>query len=61
MAAFMKSIVSLTSALCASVMALSAHAAPTVIPDPPALGAKGYVLMDYHSGEVLVAKMPILS
>ncbi|POF53318.1 D-alanyl-D-alanine carboxypeptidase [Vibrio vulnificus] len=56
MAAFMKSIVSLTSALCASVMAFSAHAAPTVIPDPPALGAKGYVLMDYHSGEVLVAK-----
>uniref|UniRef100_UPI001EEBD850 D-alanyl-D-alanine carboxypeptidase family protein n=1 Tax=Vibrio vulnificus TaxID=672 RepID=UPI001EEBD850 len=52
----MKSIVSLTSALCASVMAFSAHAAPTVIPDPPALGAKGYVLMDYHSGEVLVAK-----
>ncbi|EGR0232694.1 D-alanyl-D-alanine carboxypeptidase [Vibrio vulnificus] len=56
MAAFMKSIVSLTSALCASVMAFSAHAAPTVIPDPPSLGAKGYVLMDYHSGEVLVAK-----
>ncbi|MCA3938196.1 D-alanyl-D-alanine carboxypeptidase [Vibrio vulnificus] len=52
----MKSIVSLTSALCASVMAFSAHAAPTVIPDPPSLGAKGYVLMDYHSGEVLVAK-----
>ncbi|MDR9826074.1 D-alanyl-D-alanine carboxypeptidase family protein [Vibrio sp. FNV 38] len=31
-----------------------AYAAPTVVPNPPALGAKGYVLMDYKSGEVLV-------
>ena len=29
-------------------------AAPTVIPDAPALGAKGYVLMDYHTGQILV-------
>ncbi|MCW8330848.1 D-alanyl-D-alanine carboxypeptidase [Photobacterium sp. SDRW27] len=29
-------------------------AAPTVIPDAPSLGAKGYVLMDYHTGQVLV-------
>jgi len=29
-------------------------AAPTVIPDAPSLGAKGYVLMDYHTGRVLV-------
>ncbi|WP_299018664.1 D-alanyl-D-alanine carboxypeptidase family protein [uncultured Photobacterium sp.] len=31
-------------------------ATPTVIPDAPALGAKGYVLMDYHTGQVLVEK-----
>lgn len=33
-----------------------AFAAPTVVPNPPALGAKGYVLMDFKSGEVLVEK-----
>lgn len=32
----------------------SAFAAPTIVPDPPTLGAKGYVLMDFHSGEVIV-------
>ncbi|MBW3696078.1 D-alanyl-D-alanine carboxypeptidase [Vibrio sp. T187] len=36
--------------------AVSAFAAPTIVPDPPSLGAKGYVLMDFHSGEVLVEK-----
>ncbi|MGF1702552.1 D-alanyl-D-alanine carboxypeptidase [Photobacterium makurazakiensis] len=34
----------------------SAYTAPTVIPDAPALGAKGYVLMDYYTGKVLVEK-----
>ncbi|MDK9738441.1 D-alanyl-D-alanine carboxypeptidase [Vibrio sp. D404a] len=29
-------------------------AAPTIVPSPPSLGAKGYVLMDFNSGEVLV-------
>lgn len=33
-----------------------AFAAPTIIPDPPSLGAKGYVLIDYHTGAVLVEK-----
>lgn len=28
-------------------------AAPSVMPDPPQIAAKGYVLMDYHSGKVL--------
>jgi len=32
----------------------SAFAAPTIVPDSPTLGAKGYVLMDFHSGEVIV-------
>ncbi|GHA41692.1 serine hydrolase [Photobacterium aphoticum] len=34
----------------------TAFSAPTVIPDAPELGAKGYVLMDYHTGKVLVEK-----
>ncbi|MDF2152933.1 D-alanyl-D-alanine carboxypeptidase family protein [Vibrio sp. CAU 1672] len=38
-----------------AVPALSS-AAPTVIPDAPTLGARGYILMDYHSGTVLVEK-----
>ncbi|PSW04008.1 serine hydrolase [Photobacterium lipolyticum] len=31
----------------------SAAAAPAVVPDPPQIAAKGYVLMDYHSGKIL--------
>lgn len=31
-------------------------AAPTIIPDPPVLSAKGYILIDYHTGTVLVEK-----
>ncbi|KLV07273.1 D-alanyl-D-alanine carboxypeptidase [Photobacterium aquae] len=42
-----------SSALIASQAAI---AAPTVVPDAPTLGAKGYVLMDYHTGKVLVEK-----
>ncbi|KOO10275.1 D-alanyl-D-alanine carboxypeptidase, partial [Vibrio xuii] len=30
--------------------------APTIVPDPPLLGAKGYILMDYNTGSVLVEK-----
>lgn len=28
-------------------------AAPSVVPDPPQIAAKGYLLMDYHSGKLL--------
>ncbi|WP_114766453.1 serine hydrolase [Vibrio rhodolitus] len=31
-------------------------ASPVVVPDPPQIAAKGYVLMDYHSGKVLAEK-----
>ncbi len=31
-------------------------AAPTVVPNPPALSSRGYVLMDYHTGTVLVER-----
>tara|TARA_Y100001956_G_C4076527_1_gene166419 strand:+ start:253 stop:912 length:660 start_codon:yes stop_codon:yes gene_type:complete len=30
--------------------------APTIIPDPPVIGSKGYILIDYHTGAVLVEK-----
>jgi len=30
------------------------HAAPMAVPNPPAISAKGYVLMDYNSGAFLV-------
>lgn len=33
-----------------------AAAAPTIVPDAPVLGANGYILMDYHTGQVLVEK-----
>ncbi|MBA5763400.1 serine hydrolase [Vibrio sp. 404] len=31
-------------------------ASPVVVPDPPQIAAKGYVLLDYHSGKVLAEK-----
>ncbi len=34
----------------------ASNAAPTVVPEPPQIAAKGYVLMDYHSGEILAEK-----
>ncbi|MCW8828846.1 MAG: D-alanyl-D-alanine carboxypeptidase [Gammaproteobacteria bacterium] len=33
----------------------TAQAAPSLIPSPPRLAATGYVLMDYHSGQVLAS------
>ncbi|PMH40881.1 D-alanyl-D-alanine carboxypeptidase [Vibrio sp. 10N.286.49.B3] len=44
------------SALAISCFSFSSVAAPSVVPDAPSLGAKGYVLMDFHSGAVLVEK-----
>ncbi|WP_041382496.1 D-alanyl-D-alanine carboxypeptidase family protein [Spiribacter curvatus] len=48
---------SLRLALLIMTLLLGGHAAaqsqPVPVPDPPALGAKGYVLMDFHSGRVL--------
>ncbi len=34
----------------------ASNSAPTVVPEPPQIAAKGYVLMDYHSGEILAEK-----
>ncbi|TFH89772.1 D-alanyl-D-alanine carboxypeptidase family protein [Vibrio ouci] len=45
-----------TALLSTISLSFAVTAAPTIIPDPPALGAKGYILMDYNTGEVLVQK-----
>ncbi|MGO1298741.1 MAG: serine hydrolase [Vibrio sp.] len=34
----------------------TASASPVVVPDAPQVAAKGYVLMDYHSGKILAQK-----
>lgn len=53
----MKKTFLLKAALFSSVAAtFNAIAAPTIIPEPPTLGAKGYVLIDYNTGQVLVEK-----
>ncbi len=36
-----------------ALMSASVIAAPTVVPDAPAIAAKGYILMDFHSGRIL--------
>ncbi|UUM31208.1 serine hydrolase [Vibrio japonicus] len=52
----------LINSVIASSIALSAtfasptFATPIVVPDAPTIAAKGYVLMDYHSGKVLAEK-----
>ncbi|KII80437.1 serine hydrolase [Vibrio renipiscarius] len=45
------SSIALTASFASSVMA-----SPIVVPDAPQIAAKGYVLMDYHSGKVLAQK-----
>lgn len=52
---FVKSILVSSVALSAT-FAQSALASPIVVPDSPQIAAKGYVLMDYHSGKVLAEK-----
>ncbi len=48
---------SLVGATALYSLSFSASAAmPTVVPDAPTLSAKGYVLMDYNTGKVLVEK-----
>ncbi len=52
---FVKSILVSSVALSAT-FAQPASASPIVLPDAPQIAAKGYVLMDYHSGKVLAEK-----
>lgn len=50
----MQRFLSRTSVLTLTLVA-SLPAAAIVVPNPPTLNAKGYVLMDYQSGDVLVS------
>ncbi|MEZ9519061.1 serine hydrolase [Vibrio splendidus] len=50
-----KSIFATSVALSATI-ATSSFATPIVVPDAPQIAAKGFVLMDYHSGKVLAEK-----
>ncbi|WP_413112898.1 serine hydrolase [Thaumasiovibrio sp. DFM-14] len=52
-AAAIMRLASFTTLLSASVIA-----APSVVPDAPAVAAKGYILMDYHSGRILAQENP---
>ncbi|AQM20013.1 MULTISPECIES: serine hydrolase [Vibrio] len=52
---FLKPILASSIALSATFTS-SVFSAPIVIPDAPQIAAKGYVLMDYHSGKVLAEK-----
>lgn len=52
---FLKPILASSIALSATFTS-SVFSAPIVIPDAPQIAAKGYVLVDYHSGKVLAEK-----
>ncbi|MDE1349817.1 serine hydrolase [Vibrio aestuarianus] len=52
---FLKPILASSIALSATFTS-SVFAGPIVVPDAPQIAAKGYVLMDYHSGKVLAEK-----
>ncbi|MGR5422523.1 serine hydrolase [Vibrio sp. PNB22_2_2] len=52
---FVRSIL-VSSVVLSATIAQSAFASPIVVPDAPQIAAKGYVLMDYHSGKVLAEK-----
>ncbi|EGQ8026722.1 serine hydrolase [Vibrio vulnificus] len=45
-----------SSLVLSATLAYSVSAAPVVVPDAPQIAAKGFVLMDYHSGKVLAEK-----
>ncbi|SDH66587.1 D-alanyl-D-alanine carboxypeptidase (penicillin-binding protein 5/6) [Vibrio xiamenensis] len=53
--ALLKSLVTSTVAFSAA-FATSTFASPVVVPDAPQIAAKGYVLIDFHSGKVLAEK-----
>ncbi len=44
------------SALLVFAATSSSFAAPRLIPSPPAIAAKGYILMDANSGKVIIEK-----
>ncbi|SJL82692.1 serine hydrolase [Vibrio palustris] len=53
--AILNTVLASTITLSASLSG-TANASPVVVPDAPQVAAKGYVLMDYHSGKILAQK-----
>ncbi|MCZ4373504.1 serine hydrolase [Vibrio diazotrophicus] len=51
----LNSVLASSTAL-STLISFSAAAAPIVMPDAPQIAAKGYVLMDFHSGKILAEK-----
>ncbi len=49
----LRTLPTLCLASAATMASFSITAAPAMTPDAPTIGAKGYVLMDYNSGQVL--------
>lgn len=53
--AILNTVLASTVTLSASLSG-NAFASPVVVPDAPQVAAKGYVLMDFHSGKILAQK-----
>lgn len=51
----LNSVLASSTAL-STLVSFTAAAAPIVMPDAPQIAAKGYVLMDFHSGKILAEK-----
>ncbi len=51
----LNSVLASSTAL-STLVSFSAAAGPIVMPDAPQIAAKGYVLMDFHSGKILAEK-----
>ncbi|MGY2572582.1 serine hydrolase [Vibrio sp. C8] len=51
----LNSVLASSTAL-STLISFTAAAAPIVMPDAPQIAAKGYVLMDFHSGKILAEK-----
>ena len=49
-------LTSLTTLVSVSLLSLSLQAAPVLIPSPPAIAAKGYIIMDANSGKIIIEK-----
>ncbi len=49
----MKYRIQLAAALVCSSLSATAYSSPNIFPNPPSLSAKGYVLLDYNSGQII--------
>ena len=58
MPAFAKGSFALSFLAVGSLVSSLAQAVPTMVPSPPSINAKGYVLMDFDSGKVIASSNP---